>query len=344
MRTTLTTMAALAALAWLPPAMPAAAQEPSDSLLPFCKEGLNEGPCGLRPFPPPGWIPCQAGEHGCDTIYSRNRVGPADPPEGWRVATVADALEYLRLEELPDAAQWRWSSPEEPAIHILRQVSGPRASAELDAFADQVAAIATDTTLPGDVRRNAKYVLMSAASSKSGSGYEGTPYPRAVDLLARLHDAGIVALSTIMLADSVRGLAYVRELFERSERPPLCRWRYDGDRGWIPINASSLPAIPVDLLPVDERTGEPVPWRQVSPSEREALERRVLAGRRPPECEGYDTRGAPWCEAGGYLFDGIVAEAWDRAPVRKRRLGAGWPYPVPEGLPEHVADWHRRCR
>jgi len=335
MRTTLTTkLAALAALAWLPASMPAAAQDPSDSLLPFCKEGLNEGPCRLRPFPPPGWIPCQAGEHGCDTIYSRNRAGPADPPEGWRVATVADALEYLRLEELPDAAQWRWSSPEEPAIHILRQVSSPRPSAELDAFADQVAAVVLDATLPGDVRGNARRVLTVAADADR----EGTPYPRAFDLLVQVYEGGYDhhALSTIMLADSVRGLAYMRELFERSERPPQCRWKYDGDHGWFPTNVSSLPTIPEDSMPVD-----------MSPSKREELLRLHVARSRPPECEGYywgDAQDGPWCKAGGYLFGGIVAEAWDRAPVRKRRLGAGWPHPFPDGLPEHVEDWHRRCR
>ncbi|MCE2398491.1 MAG: hypothetical protein J4F34_05515 [Gemmatimonadetes bacterium] len=194
-------------------------------------------------------------------------------------------------------------------------MSGPRASAELDAFADQVAAVVLDATLPGDVRRNAKYVLMSAASPKSGR--EGTPYPRAVDLLARLHEAGIVALSTIMRADSVRGLAYVRELFERSERPPLCH----RGGGYEPAQLSGA-------------TNQGIPVRVPLPT--------------PPECEGYsfrlDARPTPWCKAGGYLFGGIVAEAWERTPGGKRYGGAGYPDPFPDGLPEHVADWHRRCR
>ena len=65
----------------------------------------------------------------------------------------------------------------------------------------------------------------------------------------------------------------------------------------------------------------------------------------PPECEGYhwrDDHDAPWCQAGGYLFRGIVADAWERTPGGKRRRAYG-PGP-PEGLPEHVEDWHRRCR
>ncbi|MCE2398489.1 MAG: hypothetical protein J4F34_05505, partial [Gemmatimonadetes bacterium] len=171
-------------------------------------------------------------------------------------------------------------------------MSGPRASAELDAFADQVAAVVLDATLPGDVRGNARRVLTVAADADR----EGTPYPRAFDLLVQVYEGGYDhhALSTIMRADSVRGLAYMRELFERSERPPLCRWKYDGDHGWVPIGGDvSLPTIPEDSMPVD-----------MSPSEREALLRRHAARRRPPECEGYDTRGAPWCKAGGYLFDG----------------------------------------
>ena len=65
---------------------------------------------------------------------------------------------------------------------------------------------------------------MRAASSKSGRGYEGTPYPRAFDLLVQVYEGGTYneALAGAMLADPERGLAYVRELFERSERPPLC--------------------------------------------------------------------------------------------------------------------------
>ena len=239
MRTYLTT-AAVAALAWLPPAIPAAAQE----------------------------------------------------------ATVAEALEYLQREERPTSG---------PAARILRQVDGrgdpaPRPAAELDALADQAAAMVLEATLPDRVRRQASYALMTAASSKSGRGYEGTPYPRAFDLLVEVYEGGYDhALSVLVTADPVRGLAYVRELFERSERPPLCH------RG------GGYP-------PADQ----------------------------PPECDSYsfrlDARPTPWCKAGGYLFGGIVAEAWERTPGGKRPGGAGYPAPYPEGLPEHVEDWHRRCR
>ena len=57
-----------------------------------------------------------------------------------------------------------------------------------------------------------------------------------------------------------------------------------------------------------------------------------------------DARPIPWCRAGGYLFRGIVAEAWERTPGGERPGGTGYPDPVPEGLLEHVEDWHRRCR
>ena len=84
--------------------------------------------------------------------------------------------------------------------------AGPRTSAELDALADQVAAIAADATLPGDVRWEAKAPWRNAASP-SGRGY-GTPYPRAFDLLVQVYEGGYHhALYTIMRADSVRGMA-----------------------------------------------------------------------------------------------------------------------------------------
>ena len=209
--------------------------------------------------------------------------------------TVADALEHLQREERPSSGA---------AARILRQVDGrgdpdPRTSAELDALADRVAEIAADATLPGDVRREAKYALMNAASPKSGRGYEGTPYPRAFDLLVQVYEGGYHhALYTIMRADSVRGMAYMRELFERSGRPPLCRWDYESGRN------------------------------------------------EPPECvRGFHTfHDTPWCEAGGYLFKKEVAAAWERAPALDRRSAAGYPRPFPPGLPEHVEDWHRRCR
>ncbi|MCY3943666.1 MAG: hypothetical protein OXG18_07885 [Gemmatimonadetes bacterium] len=105
----------------------------------------------------------------------------------------------------------------------------PRTSAELDAFADQVAAIAADSTLPERVRRDARFALAGAARRSEVRRNVGTPYPRAsdllFDLLVRVYESGNEddALSSIVWADSVRGLAYVRDVFERSERPPICR-------------------------------------------------------------------------------------------------------------------------
>ena len=147
----------------------------------------------------------------------------------------------------------------------------------------------------------------------SGRPEPGTPYPRAFDLLVQVYEGGYHhALHTLMRADSVRGLAYMRELFERSERPALL-WR------WVHVDGEWEPVIGGFYLPA------PL----------------------PPQCDGHhwlDDHDTPWCEAGGYLFGGIVAEAWERTPGGKRR-GTGYgPAPVPESLPEHVEDWHRRCR
>ena len=146
------------------------------------------------------------------------------PAAAQEEATAAEALEHLERKHYTDR-DWRLPRPHRPAEDILRQVSGPRSAAELDAFADRVAAIMADATLPEHVRRNAKYALMGAADTDDHH-LGGTPYPRAFDLLVRVYEGGTYdgagALHSIILADSVRGLAYVRDVFERSERPPLC--------------------------------------------------------------------------------------------------------------------------
>ena len=210
------------------------------------------------------------------------------PPSTGAVAaqetTAQEALEQLRRAERPDYTS---------AVRILRQASGPRTSAELNALADRAAAIAADATLPDDVRVEARFALAAAASADG----EGAPYPRAFDLLVEVYEGGYdAALYTLFRTDSVRGMAYVRELFDRSERPPLCPRPY-----------------PIDPL---------------------------------PGCEDYrwqdDARDTPFCKAGRYLFEGIVDEAWKRTPGG-RYMVAGDPMPVPDGLPEHVEDWHRRC-
>ena len=66
-----------------------------------------------------------------------------------------------------------------------------------------------------------------------------------------------------------------------------------------------------------------------------------------PGCEGWrwqdDARDTPWCEAGRYLFKEGVAEARARTPDERLVWAAGYPRPIPDGLPEEVEDWHRRC-
>ena len=200
--------------------------------------------------------------------------------------TIEEALEQLRRGEF---------AASDPAVRILRQADGPRAAAELDALADQAAAMVLDSKLPEDVQKHARFALMDAASTDGA----GTPYARAFDLLVKVYEGGYRhALSTLMRADSVRGMAYVRGLFERSERPTECGWSYESRRA------------------------------------------------EPPECEGryWTFHETPWCQAGGYLFKSEVAEAWARTPGDKPPWYTGYPEPFPPGLPEHVEDWHRRCR
>ena len=210
--------------------------------------------------------------------------------------TIEEALEELQREIERGASSL--DHPYLPAKYILRQVYGPRAPAELDAFADQVAALAADATLPEHVRRNAYIALAAATRSESGHGSEGTPYARGFDLLVQVYESGNDVLHLILSVDPERGPAYLQDVFERSERPPVCRWSY----------------------------------------ERERYE--------PPECvRGHRTfHKTTWCRVGELLFGGIVVEAWDRTPGGQRPRAAGYPGPVPDGLPEHIEDWHRRCR
>ena len=264
MRTS-TTVAALAALAWLPP---------------------STGAAGAQ-------------ETTAQEFFERLALEYLQRED----TTIEGALEALQREDRPSSG---------PAVRILRQVvgygwwakPGPRPAAELDAFADRLAGMAADATLPDHVRMEASFVLMSAANSKSGRGY-GTPYPRAFDLLVEVYEGGYsdesgynAVLSAIANADPERGPAYVRGVLERSERPPVCRWSYERGR------------------------------------------------HEPPECVlGYRTfRDTPWCEAGFVLYMDTVWEAMRRTPSERLDHAAGERRPIPDGLPEHIEDWHRRCR
>ncbi len=211
-------------------------------------------------------------------------------------ASVQDAAVTAAIEELErmvEGSYWLGDS----TVAILRQAFGPRTLAELDWLADRLAAMAADTTVSEPVRLHAMFALAGAADLDRSR--RGKPYARAFDLLVQLHEGGYDrALSTIFRLDPERGPAYVQDVFERSERPPLCRWSYDSGRY------------------------------------------------EPPQCvRGYHTfHRVPWCRAGDLLYRDTVSQAWDRTPGGWRGGAAGYPPPVPDGLPEHVEDWYRRCQ
>ena len=206
--------------------------------------------------------------------------------------TAQEALEKLMRAERPDYA---------PAVRILRQADGPRAAAELDAFADRVAAVAADATLPEDVRWEATGVLAEAASTDR----DGTPYPRAFDLLVRAYESGYDhALIRIGRDEFLeRGMAYMRELFERSEPPPLCR-RYGL------VFSSLYPGLPECEGYVDD-----TPWCKAGG---------YLFGEVAREAhEANEARVARF--------------------MRIAREGGGIIDIVPEEMPEQVEDWYLRC-
>ncbi|MCE2399094.1 MAG: hypothetical protein J4F34_08735, partial [Gemmatimonadetes bacterium] len=203
-------------------------------------------------------------------------------------STTASAQEETTIEEALEALQ-RKKDPHLPAVAILRQASGPRPEAELDAFADRLAGMVADTTLPrqpGGVRWNAAGALMIAAIPKAGVGYEGTPYLRAFDLLVQVYEGGADdVLRTIRLADPERGPAYVREVFERSERPTLC-----------PVMPGSMGLRPGDTIWAVDGSEPLGVWDP------------------PPECvRGSRTfHKTTWCKAGWVLYEKIVGDASDR--------------------------------
>ena len=235
-------------------------------------------------------------------------------PAGAQVATtIEEALEELRRER-------ETGSPyiyDRFARDILRQVSGPRTSAELDALADRLAAMMADATLPEHVRDNAESALLGAARPAEplrpgGPILKGTPYPRAFDLLVQVYEGGTrqlgghhYLLGTIWRADPERGPAYVRDVFERSEPPALCS----------------------DIHPFHAHYLDPED---------------------PPVCAAdwpHAQQRTSWCWAGRYLFGKI----WDEVTSAEAAEFRNVPYQgdlvrmVPVGLPEHVEDWHRRC-
>ena len=81
---------------------------------------------------------------------------PAIPAAAQEETMVAEALVAL-LERKHDTPRgWSPAFPYRPAFNILRQASRPWPAADLDAFADRVAAMMADATLPEHVRSNAK--------------------------------------------------------------------------------------------------------------------------------------------------------------------------------------------
>ena len=62
-----------------------------------------------------------------------------------------------------------------------------------------------------------------------------------------------------------------------------------------------------------------------------------------PECADWwnAVRGAPWCEAGEILYrDALNDEVLILSSAPPTPIDSA---PIPDGLPEHVEDWYRRC-
>ena len=234
------------------------------------------------------------------------KAGMVRNAEGeWKKPTMEHVLQLLGMSDMEWVERYTLlggEGVERPAVAILRQeLEGyPRAARE--GLADRLADMMADTSLPVYTRVNASSALALAATEHGGETGTpgGTPYRRGLDLLIEVYETGghqRGLLSSIFhVSPDGRGGDYVRDMFERSERPPHCSKGHGRKR----------------------------------------------PGDRPP-CERRHT-DLPWCRAGHVLYYDIIDEARRGSFPSGYWHWAGDRPPMPDGLPDHVADFFQRCK
>lgn len=148
----------------------------------------------------------------------------------WRAPTPATALRAL----LDDADIGR----RDAAIAVLRQRFGTFSTAELDAFADDLARVMRDGT---DQQATEAHMALISASRAYVSPERGVPYAGATRAFVRLYESYDDSLAR--KADRALhgvfvtgGVEYVRRLFEASEQPPPCQYPHEVPEGEMPEN------------------------------------------------------------------------------------------------------------
>ncbi len=133
--------------------------------------------------------------------------------------TPESALRSLQQEAAGEGSVW---SGTREAEAVLRQVYEPRSAAELDAFA----AALEEMCLNGTEREFS--VALSALRLASYEKGEGTRYAAALDVLIRIYESindqpgHPKAVETLDAIETAGGKAYIRQIFEASEKPPPC--------------------------------------------------------------------------------------------------------------------------
>ena len=227
---------------------------------------------------------------------------------GWRYPTVEEAFGFLamdrdEIERLSAGTPAWYISQSWPMAAILRQAGKERPAAALDAIAGRLTSIILNEDNMDGWKSSAGQQAVYALAAAARPAEDG----RAGVPYRKAFD--------ILVSLYENGYVHLGNIF-----------RTGGERGRTYVRRLFETSEPPALC--SSGGG----W--VSSSMTDTL---------PPPCKR-GQKDVPWCEAGDLLYKDILRAANKRTwPTGIRISNSTVPDPMPKGLPEHVADWHRRC-
>ncbi len=155
----------------------------------------------------------------------------------WLAPTPATALRALLSD--PERSVGR-----DAVVAVLRQRFGTFSTAELNAFADDLAGIMRDGTRVQVYQ--ARRALIQAAPTWEGIERGGVPYAGATRVFIELYESyedslGNKADEALYGVMETGGVEYVRRLFEASEQPPPCQ--HPQQRGGVVMPENPCPNV-----------------------------------------------------------------------------------------------------